>query len=448
MRAEIVSVGTELLLGQIVDTNAAYLARVLSEIGVSVFRRVTVGDNHARLLDALQQALAESDVVVTVGGLGPTEDDITRETLAEAMGDTLERDEATAHRLQAFFRSRGIRMAQSNLKQALKPMHGRLIDNPNGTAPGLIFERELDAFNDAPSGEATPPNPKSEIRNPKSIHTDARPGKIAMALPGPPNEFIPMVDNHVAPYLRAITGGGTIRSRTLRITGMGESSVEEKVLDLTHVDNPTVAPYAKLGEVHLRVTARASDIETAGRMIEERVKLLLERLGNRVYGFDDETLEAATVKLLTNARLTVATAESCTGGLLASRITDVPGSSLVFPGGVVNYSNESKTDLVYVPAEMIAEHGAVSAEVAQALAKGAITRFKSDFGIGITGVAGPDGGTPEKPVGLVYIAVAGADRVKIEKARFIGSRKDIRWRSAQTALTMLRDRVLELGSAS
>ena len=428
MRAEIVSVGTELLMGQITDTNAAYLSRILPELGISLYRRTTVGDNHDRLLAALRQALDVADVVITIGGLGPTMDDIPRETLAEAMGDTLREDPAIRRRLEAFFRSRGLAVLESNLKQAMVPMNGRPIENPNGTAPGVIFESRTDSMSKA---------------DPSSLRMTAH--KIAIALPGPPSEFIPMVDNHVVPYLRGLTGGAaTIRSRIVRVCGMGESMVEDQIKDLTLTDNPSVAPYAKTGEVHLRVTALAENAENAETMIAERIDRIKERLGDHVYGFDEETLESVVVRLLMERKQTVATAESCTGGLLATRITDVPGSSNVFPGGVVNYSNESKTDLVYVPADLIQQHGAVSPEVAEALATGARKRFGTDFGIGITGVAGPDGGTPEKPVGLVYIGLADASETVVEKSRFIGSRRDIRYRSTQSALVLLRSRLLDV----
>lgn len=406
LRAEILSVGTELLLGQIVDTNAAYVAKAFSEVGISVFRRVTVGDNMERLLAALRQALSEADIVLTIGGLGPTMDDITRDGLAEAFGDTLVQDESIAERLRAFFTRRNMPLLASNLRQAMVPTSGRALDNPNGTAPGLLFEKD---------------------------------GKIGLALPGPPNEFIPMVENTVLPYLREKTGNiGTIRSITLRIAGVGESLVEDKVKDLMLDANPTVAPYAKVGEVHLRVTARANTAEEADALIQQRALLLRERLGDAIYGENDDPIEKAVVQLLKDKGQTVATAESCTGGLVAQRITDIPGSSAVFPGGVVVYSNEAKSDLVAVPAEVIGRVGAVSPEVAQALAEGVRERFGATYGIGITGIAGPDGGTTEKPVGLVYIAVAHPDGCKIEKANFIGSRQVVRTRSAQTALNTLR----------
>ncbi len=419
MRAEIVSVGTELLLGQITDTNAVYAAKAFSAVGVGVYRRVTVGDNMERLVAALRQALSESDIVLTIGGLGPTMDDITREGLAEAFGDTLHRDENAAQKLRDFFALRNIPLTpalmENNLRQAQVPVHGRALDNPNGTAPGLYFEGEGDMA-----------------------------GKVGFALPGPPNEFIPLLENHVMPLLRAKTGNvGTIRSLVLRVAGMGESAIEEKVKDLMLDANPSVAPYAKVGEVHLRVTARADSADEADRMIRERADLVKARLGEVVYGEDENTLEQVVVNLLKTRKQTVATAESCTGGLTAQRITDVAGSSAVFPGGVVAYSNAAKTDLVAVPADVIARMGAVSPDVAQALAEGARRRFGATYGIGITGVAGPDGGTTKKPVGLVYIAVAYPEGCEVEKANFIGSRQVVRTRSAQTALNMLRLRVLQ-----
>ena len=240
LRAEIVSVGTELLMGQIVDTNAAYMARGLAEVGISIYRRTTVGDNMERLVTALKEAFSDSDVVITIGGLGPTMDDITREGLATALGDTLVQDEQIAEGLRAFFTKRNMPVLESNLRQAMVPVHGRAIPNPNGTAPGVLFEKD---------------------------------GKIGIALPGPPNEFIPMTDNHVLPYLRQKTGNiGTIRSLVLRVAGVGESAAEDRIKDLMMDANPSVAPYAKVGEVHLRVTAKAETAELAEQMIAERAK--------------------------------------------------------------------------------------------------------------------------------------------------------------------------------
>jgi nicotinamide-nucleotide amidase len=296
------------------------------------------------------------------------------------------------------------------------PEHGRALPNPNGTAPGLLIEKD---------------------------------GKIGIALPGPPNEFIPMVDNEVVPYLRGKTGDvGTIRSLVLRVIGMGESAVEDRVKDLMLSANPTVAPYAKVGEVHLRVTAKADTAAEAQRLIEERADLVRARLGILVYGENEETLEMAVVALLKRLGQTVSTAESCTGGLVAQRITDVPGSSAVFYGGVVAYSDEAKTDLVNVSPDLLGRVGAVSREVAQALAEGIRARFGTTYGIGITGIAGPDGGTPEKPVGLVYAALAHASGCDLEQMNLFGSRQVVRHRSAQMALNMVRLRALQLRAES
>ena len=411
MRAEVLSVGTELLLGQIVDTNAAYIARTLSDLGISLYRRSTVGDNMDRLLAALKLAFEESDIVITIGGLGPTMDDITRDGLAIALGDTLVKDPVYAAKLTAFFEKRGMQMTESNLLQAMVPTNGRPIENPNGTAPGLLFEKD---------------------------------GKIGIALPGPPNEFIPMADNFVAPYLRDKTGNiGTIRSLVLRIAGVGESLVEERVKHLMNDANPTVAPYAKVGEVHLRVTAKADTAAEADKMLAERAQLVRDILKDAVYAENDDPLEKAVVELLKSKGRTLSTAESCTGGLVSQRITDVAGSSGVFVGGAVVYSNRMKTELVGVDAVLISEKGAVSPEVARALAEGARKRFGTDYAIGITGVAGPGGGTPEKPVGLVYIAVAFEGGCDLETGNFIGSRQIVRHRSSQTALNMLRLRALK-----
>ncbi len=411
MRAEVLSVGTELLLGQIVDTNAAYIARTLSGLGVSLYRRTTVGDNMDRLLAALKRAFEESDIVITIGGLGPTMDDITRDGLALALGDTLVKDPVYAAKLTEFFEKRGMQMTESNLRQAMVPTNGRAIDNPNGTAPGLLFEKN---------------------------------GKIGIALPGPPNEFIPMADNFVVPYLREKTGNvGTIRSLVLRIAGVGESLVEERVKHLMNDANPTVAPYAKVGEVHLRVTAKADTAAEADVIIARRAQQVRDILKEAVYAENDDPLEKAVVEVLKLKKQTLSTAESCTGGLVAQRITDVAGSSEVFIGGAVVYSNRLKTELVGVDAGLILEKGAVSPEVAKALAEGARKRFGTDYAIGITGVAGPGGGTPEKPVGLVYITVAYEGGCDLETCNFIGSRQIIRHRSSQTALNMLRLRALK-----
>jgi nicotinamide-nucleotide amidase len=407
LRAEIISVGTELLLGQIVDTNAPYLGRALSALGIDVFYRVTVGDNVARLADALRTALSRADLVITIGGLGPTQDDLTKETIAEVIGDRMVPDLEAEKAIRSFFEQRGIPIAESNLKQALRLESGIAVPNSMGTAPGSIVEKD---------------------------------GRIIIALPGPPTEFIPMVERSVVPYLSLKTAGtpSTIVSRTLRVCGIGESLAEDKIKDLIGSRNPTIAPYAKSGEVHLRITAKAADQDTALRMIAELEGKTRERLCDCIYGADEETLESVVVHMLVERQLKLALAESCTGGLIAHRITDVPGSSETFQACVVSYSNRSKTELLGVPPELIARHGAVSPEVAEAMAEGAAARMHADVALGVTGIAGPGGGTPEKPVGLVYIGLKTPEGTSSTKNLFGWSRADVKLRASQTALDMLR----------
>lgn len=410
MRAEIVSVGTELLLGQIVDTNAAYLSRLLSEFGIDIHYRATVGDNGARLAEALRLALSRSDIVFTIGGLGPTQDDLTKETVARVVGDEMVLDEEAAQRLRAFFAARGIQMPETNLKQAMVPRRGRALPNPLGTAPGAAFESD---------------------------------DKVVVVLPGPPREFTLMVEEQVVPYLRekAGDGAGVIKSRVLRIAGLGESSVEEVVKHLLGSTNPTVAPLASPGEVHLRITAKAASSSEAEKMIDQMDARVVEALGSHVFGRDSQTLEQVVVEALKARKLTLGIAESCTGGLISNRITDVPGSSAAFLAGIVSYSNEAKEKLLGVPEQLIAEHGAVSAEVACAMAEGARRAAGADIGIAVTGIAGPTGGTPTKPVGLVFAALADESGTDWREHRFSGTRIDIKLRTSQAALDMLRTRL-------
>lgn len=408
MRAEIVSVGTELLLGQIVDTNAPYLSKLLPELGITLHHRSTVGDNEARLIDTLKLALSRSDIVFTIGGLGPTQDDITKETVAKVVGDEMVLDEDSARSIRDFFASRGIEMPESNIKQAMGPARGKIMPNPMGTAPGAIFETQDD--------------------------------KIVVVLPGPPKEFIPMVGEKVLPYLRERVGkqSGIIKSRILRIAGLGESSVEDKVKHLLKSLNPTLAPYASPGEVHLRITASAANSDAALVLIDEMDRKIVDVLGDCVFGRDDETLERVVVESLVRRGLTLSLAESCTGGLVANRITDIPGSSAAFMVGVVSYANQAKVDFVGVNEQLLIDNGAVSEPVARAMAEGIRQRSGTDVALSITGIAGPSGGTPEKPVGLVYMALASDMGTTVERHQFIGSRSDIKRRSSHSALDMLR----------
>ena len=410
--AEVVSIGTELLLGQIVDTDAAYLAGQLSSLGIAVYHRATVGDNLERAIDTVRRASDRADIVFLIGGLGPTMDDLTRDIMAAVLDAPLRRDAAVAAHLTAWFAERNYPMGDTILRQADVPEGGRPLPNAHGTAPGLILEKGA---------------------------------KTLIALPGPPNEFVPLFEAEVYPYLRERTSGErqVIRSRTLRIVGVGESEVENRVRDLMQEGNPSVAPYAKTGEVHLRVTARAATEADADRVIEERARQIYDRLGASIYGEDDTTLEASVVALLTEKGRTVATAESCTGGTLASRITNIPGSSAVFETGVVTYSNHAKVDLLKVPQALVGSAGAVSPEVAKAMAERVRELAGADYGVSVTGIAGPGGGTADKPVGLVYIGLSTGKGVVATKHLFNGTRADVRLRSSQAALALLRDELLK-----
>ncbi len=415
MTVEIVSVGTELLLGQIVDTNSAWLSSRLASIGVHLYRRTTVGDNLQRLVSVLTEALQRADGVILIGGLGPTDDDLTREAVATVMGDTLVYDEEQGERLKQLFAMRGREATPRQLRQAMRPSRARAIPNPHGTAPGLHAEWN---------------------------------GHFLFALPGPPNEFQPMAEDYVLPWLAQRTGGAVIRSRVLRLCGIGESDAEALIADLLESTNPTIAPLAKLGEVHFRITARANSTEEAEKLIAQTERVLRERLGNYIYGVDETTLEQVVVSLLREHGQSLAVAESCTGGLLGKRITDVPGSSDVFLGGVIAYSNSAKHQLIGVPNEILEQYGAVSEPTAQELAEGARKVFGSYWGIGITGIAGPGGGTPEKPVGLVYIGLSDPYATLIRSQIFLGDRATVRWRATQYALWLLYKGVQSGGCAS
>ncbi len=405
MTAEILSVGTELLLGQIVDTHAPRMARILADCGISCMRRTTVGDNLERVAEAVGESLAGCDVLVTIGGLGPTMDDVTRDAIAQALGDRLIREADVESRLRQFFASRGAAWSETIARQADRPESAQFIENPNGTAPGLVCEKN---------------------------------GKTVFALPGPKGEFNPMADGPVRQMLGRLQGGQVIHSRVLRIVGMGESHVEDLVRDLMSGDNPSVAPYAHPNEVHLRLTARSQSIEGAEKVIEPVDAEIRRRLGDAVFGVDDVTLEEAVVELLRECSKTVGVAESITGGEICARITNVPGCSEVFAGGFVTYALEAKIELLGVPKTVLERFGPVSSETAQAMAEGARERLGTDFGLGVTGNAGPTSDIDGKPVGLVYVAVASSSGVEVFEHRFRGLREDIRRRASQAALAAVR----------
>ncbi len=405
MRAEIISVGTELLLGDIVNTNAQYLARELASLGFTVYYQSVVGDNPMRLKSLVHQAKERSEVLIFTGGLGPTDDDLTKETVAEAFGDTLVMDPEELVKLEMFFEKLNRTMAPNNRKQAMVPRRGQKLNNPNGTAPGVMFRQG---------------------------------GKYAFLLPGPPREMTPMFENEVQPILEALQDGA-IRSRTLHIVGVGESDLEMKLKDFVGGQNPSVALYAKEGEVHVRVTAKGQTPQQADYMCTEMANLVREVLGDIVYSSDDSSLPQTVVTLLQSQGESVALAESCTGGLLAERLTSVSGASDVFGYGAVSYANEFKHKMLGVRNHTLARHGAVSSQVCAEMAFGAAKKGIADYGVGITGIAGPGGGSEEKPVGLVYVGVSKGKDVWIRKL-FLPSRKrdSVRHMATQNALDMVR----------
>lgn len=406
MNAEILSVGTELLLGDILNTDAQFLARELALYGVNVHYQSTVGDNPGRLKEALRLALSRCDIVITSGGLGPTADDLTRETICEVLGVKQALHEPSMRCIEEFFKKLGRPMTESNRKQAMLPEGCIVFDNPYGTAPGCAIEKD---------------------------------GKHVLMLPGPPRELKPMFRDHALPYLARFSDG-VIASHSLQIFGVGESRVEEIIRDLMDGENPTTAPYAKDGEVHIRVTAKAATKEQAERMIVPVVQDIRSRLGDSVYGENARNLQEVVCRLLKEKGLKLATAESCTGGLLSKRLTEIPGSSEVFECGIVSYANAIKSKLLGVKPETLDRFGAVSKETACAMARGALLQSGADLAVSITGIAGPGGGTDEKPVGTVYVALSDGEFVWIRKisAGHTKERDYIRTVSASHALDLVR----------
>ncbi len=408
--AEILCVGTELLLGDIVNTNATFLSQRLAELGISVFRHTAVGDNPARLKAALADALSHADLVITSGGLGPTYDDLTKETVAEYFDAPMELDAHSLERIEGYFKRVGRVMTDNNRKQAMMPKGAVIFDNDYGTAPSLAIS----------GGEND--------------------SKTVIMLPGPPSELVPIFREKIMPYLRD-RSDRVLVSRNVHIFGMGESMVESKIEDIMkNSTNPTVAPYCKEGEVRLRVTASAESEDKAREMCDDVIeKISATEVGEYIYGVDIGSLERAVVEFLRARGLTVAFAESCTGGLVAKRITDVPGCSDVFMGSCVTYANEAKMRLVGVKAETLERYGAVSAETAREMARGARERIGSDIAVSITGIAGPGGGTAEKPVGTVYLGIStknGEDFRKLSLSS-MRSREYIRTVSASNAFDMV-----------
>lgn len=402
---EIISVGTEILLGDILNTDAQYLSIELARLGISVIHQSTVGDNRERLLAQLDEAAKRSDIIILSGGLGPTPDDLTKEVCCEFFGKEMHLHEPTVEKIKRYFSSKGMEMAQSNLKQAMLPKDCVIFPNDNGTAPGMAIEKD---------------------------------GVHILVLPGPPRELKPMFKKCALPYLRQFSDR-IIVSHNIRTFGIGESAMAEKVNDLFDSENPTVAPYAKDGEALLRVTAMAENEADAEKLCEPVINEIKARLDGYVYGIDYTGIEQIVVKMLRENKLKVATAESCTGGLVAKRITDVPGASEVFDCGIISYANEIKHRVLGVSENDLKKYGAVSEPVARQMAQGALKISGADIAVSVTGIAGPDSDSTKKPVGLVYIGLADKNNTWVKE--ICTSRKDRsynRFVSASNALNMIR----------
>lgn len=402
---ELISVGTEILLGDILNTDAQYLSIELAKLGISVIHQSTVGDNRERLLAQLDEAAKRSDIIILSGGLGPTPDDLTKEVCCEFFGKEMFLHEPTVEKIKKYFSSKGIEMAQNNLKQAMLPKDCVIFPNDNGTAPGMAIEKD---------------------------------GVHILVLPGPPRELKPMFQNCAVPYLMQFSDR-IIVSHNIRTFGIGESSMAERVNDLFDAQNPTVAPYAKDGEALLRVTAMAKTKEDAESLCEPIIEEIKKRLDAYVYGVDYNCIEEAVVGMLKEHHLKVATAESCTGGLIAKRITDVPGASEVFECGIISYANGIKHKVLGVSEDDLNKYGAVSEPVAKQMAQGALKVSGADIAVSVTGIAGPDSDSTGKPVGLVYIGLADKENVWVREIRTSRTDRSYnRYVSASNALDMIR----------
>ncbi|MEO6908311.1 MAG: competence/damage-inducible protein A [Abditibacteriaceae bacterium] len=410
MQSEILCVGSELLLGQIVDTNAAYIGTQLARFGINLRRKQTVGDNLERIIRAIRSALENADVLIITGGLGPTTDDLTREAIAKAFDEELELRPELESELREFFTGRNYKFSESNLRQAYQPQSAKHIPNPNGTAPGVWMQKN---------------------------------GKMVFAMPGVPHEMRAMLDGFIIPAIQEFRGETDVLvSRVLRTHGIGESALAELVEDISlSSENPTVAPLIyRNTEVHLRMTAKAQDEDAAKVLLDEMEKRLRERVGDYAFGIDDQTLPSVLLDLLKEREATLVVAESVTGGLLEASLTDIPGASEVVHGGVVVYTNEMKKRLLNVPAETLDKYTAVSAETAIAMAEGIRALSNADYAISTTGEAGPESQSGAK-VGTVFVGIASAKGTFSEELQITGDRDRIRKRSVLAAINVLRQHI-------
>lgn len=412
MKAEIIAVGSELLTPFRLDTNSLYLTEQLERLGIPVIQKTIVGDNRERVKAAFAAALERAELVIGIGGLGPTEDDRTREAVAELLGRKLVRNGEVVARMEERFRARGRKMAAVNLRQAMVPEGAEWLPNDQGTAPGLWLTTEDE--------------------------------RIVLLLPGPPQELKPLFEQHCLARLRPRAPKHAFAHKVLKVVGLAESDIEERIAPLyRQVSNPETTLLAMPGQVEIHLRATGADTGDALRQVDELAERLELALGDHVFARGPESLEQVVGLYLMMRGATLAVAESCTGGLVAERLTNVPGSSHYFLGGVVGYSDKMKSKLAGVPETLLRRKGEVSAEVAEALAKGMRRRAGAVLGLAVTGIAGPSGGMPDKPVGTVFLALADAHRVKSEKHRFLGDRERIRWQASQAALDLVRRKLLK-----
>ena len=405
MKAEIITVGTEILLGDILNTNTHYLSNELANIGVDVYYQITVGDNEKRLLDQLEESFKRSDLVILTGGLGPTEDDLTKEVCAKYFNLEMEFHQPSWDKIIEIHNKMKRTPTENNKKQAYFPVNSIILPNEYGTAPGCIMEKE---------------------------------SKTIIVMPGPPREMKPMFDNFVKPFLQK-DSKDILKSKVLRIVGIGESKVENDLLDLIQKQiNPTIATYAKDGECTVRITAKGENIEEAEKLIFPVAQEIKNRFKEAVYGEDETTIEDEVAKILVENNLTIAVAESCTGGMVSSSLINYPGISSVFMEGCVTYSNEAKIMSLGVKSETLNSVGAVSEQCAKEMAEGVAARHNTNIGLSTTGIAGPEGGSEEKPVGLVYMGIKINNKTTVKKYIFNGDRQQIRYRACKTLLNDLR----------
>lgn len=407
MNAEIISVGTEIILGDILNTHSQYLSQELAHLGINVYYQTAVGDNDKRFTSILKTAISRSDLIILTGGLGPTTDDITKEVACELLGVKCYLDENILNKIKTYFEKSGRIMSNNNTKQAMVPENSIVLENNCGTAPGFIINKD---------------------------------GKTVVLLPGPPRELRPMFEEKVKPYLK-YNSKDVIVSKNVRVFGIGESDLEPKISKIVKQVNPTVALYAKEGEVLIRVTSKASDEKQANLLIDKTIDELYSILGNHIYGINKESLQQVLVEELIKQNKTIATAESCTGGMLASKLTQISGVSAVFNMGVITYENWVKRDLIDVTDDSLSKYGAVSQEVATEMAVGLAKKSNADFSVSITGIAGPSGGSKEKPVGTVYIAVCHKQKVWCKRYNFARNKNEreyIRNLACLNAMNMVR----------